>query len=63
MERFGYDETNGTVIGGDSLYMVFYTVTGYRIVLPSSVKEHEAADYIRVNHPESFKVGGEIRIY
>ena len=63
MVRHGYDETNGTVIGENSPYMVFYTKTGYRIVIPVGIKELDASQWIEANHPESFRVGGELRVY
>ncbi len=67
MNRWGYDEVNGIVIGDVETRKRYRFVSERTGMVQGKdmyfENDKEAVEYARINHPEAFSTGIEIRIF
>jgi hypothetical protein len=64
MNRWGFDEVNGIVIGGDD-YKKYGFYRNNKQILNTRYfdNDSEAIEWLKTEHPDEFKKGVEMRVY
>ena len=64
MDRWGFDEASGVVIGGESYNKYGFFRDGKQVLQPRYFDtDIEAIKWLETEHPEEFKTGVEMRVY